>query len=69
MILEGPTSCEGLYLLDQNSIERSYLACVEVESKVMPVTIYIEIFSKFIPEGLGYPELLVNHTSELARFF
>jgi signal transduction histidine kinase len=62
------TNCKGLFLLDQNSIEKNYIGHLEFILNEIAINVYIEIYSKFIPEGLGYPELLVNHTSELAPF-
>jgi two-component system, NtrC family, nitrogen regulation sensor histidine kinase NtrY len=47
----------------------NYLARLELSSSesVIPVTVYIEIDSKTVTKGLGYPELLLDGTSEKTR--
>lgn len=62
------TSTPGFYLLEENSLNESYLGAIQKSIDGNTVHIYIEILSKFIPEGLGYPELLVNKENELNPF-
>lgn len=63
-----PTTVSGFYLMEENSLNESYLGIMKKPIGDDTVHIYIEILSKFIPDGLGYPELLVNKENELNPF-
>ncbi|MCD4745948.1 MAG: GHKL domain-containing protein, partial [Bacteroidales bacterium] len=58
------TFSENLYCLDYDITNDNYIAIINFdnysEDSLMPITIYIEIFSKYVPKGLGYPELLID---------
>ncbi|MCF8229195.1 MAG: GHKL domain-containing protein [Bacteroidales bacterium] len=62
------TSVENLFLLDDNTIDKNYIGKIEFDTGVNNYVVFIEFYSRFIPEGLGYPELLINKASELDPF-
>ena len=55
-----PTSCENLYLLNYGTGGYNYLSVYDFMTDSIPVRMFIEMNSKFIPKGLGYPELLID---------
>ncbi len=59
------TDTKNFYIIEENSLNESYLGIIKLGSNLH---VYIEILSKFIPQGLGYPELLVNKENELNPF-
>ncbi|MDZ7742935.1 MAG: ATP-binding protein [Bacteroidota bacterium] len=63
-----PTGVNDLYVLNDNTIDKNYLARVRMDYPEIQLAVYIEFYSRFIPEGLGYPELLINKASELDPF-
>lgn len=56
-----PTNAPGLTVLNYGTGGNSYLARLvfPIDSS-RKVTAFIELYSKFIPKGLGYPELLID---------
>ncbi len=63
-----PTNHPDLFHINNNSINNSYLAVLYFPSDLVgkDTYIYIELISEFIPEGLGYPELLIDETTNLS---
>ncbi|MCF8234987.1 MAG: GHKL domain-containing protein [Bacteroidales bacterium] len=61
------TSAENLYYLDDHAFNKNYLGLIHIDSVYddTEIVAFIEIFSRFIPEGLGYPELLVGNESDV----
>jgi two-component system, NtrC family, nitrogen regulation sensor histidine kinase NtrY len=55
-----PTSCENLYLLNYGTGGYNYLSVFDFMTDSIPVRMFVEMNSKFIPKGLGYPELLID---------
>ncbi len=59
-----PTISDKLYYLDYGTESASYLAIFpfqfKTDSSTRILTIYLDITSKTVPKGLGYPELLVD---------
>ncbi len=55
------TSAAGLTILNYGTGGNSYLSQFKfaIDSNTS-ITAYIELYSKFIPKGLGYPELLID---------
>jgi HAMP domain-containing protein len=55
------TTSENLYMLNYGTGGNSYLSILGfmVDSTTY-INAYIELYSKFIPKGLGYPELLID---------
>jgi len=58
------TDCEDLYYLRSEAENEKYLGMLDFSRSEYSLKIYVEIFSKFIPKGLGYPELLVDASSK-----
>jgi len=59
-----PMSGSNFYFMDRVNGRISYLGQLDfVNSLNIPVKIYIELNSKVIPEGKGYPELLLDEHS------
>lgn len=58
------TDCEDLYYLKSEAENEKYLGMLDFSNSDYSLKIYVEIFSKFIPKGLGYPELLVDASSK-----
>ncbi len=60
------TICTNLFFLDQNTLDKNFLGFIDMKGNNSDsITIYVELFSKFVPEGLGYPELLISSNSEI----
>lgn len=62
------TEQEHLYYIENNSINNSYLVVLEFDTNkdsIIDYTAFVDLISEFIPEGLGYPELFNDETSEL----
>ena len=51
---------KNLYYLSYDFTSENYLGIIDYTLLNTPVKIAIEIFSKYIPKGLGYPELLID---------
>ena len=58
------TDCENLYYLKSESENEKYLGVLDFSNPDFSLKMYVEIFSKFIPKGLGYPELLIDAGSK-----
>jgi hypothetical protein len=54
------TDCENLYYLTTESENEKYLGILDFSNSDFSLKIFIEVFSKTIPKGLGYPELLID---------
>ena len=54
------TDCENLYYLKTESGNEKYLGILDFSNSDFSLKIFIEVFSKNIPKGLGYPELLID---------
>lgn len=62
------TEHKNLYYIETNSINNSYLVILEFDidkDGIIDYTAFVDLISEFIPEGLGYPELFSDETSEL----
>ncbi|MHC1706763.1 MAG: PAS domain-containing sensor histidine kinase [Bacteroidales bacterium] len=64
-----PTLSENMYFLDYGSGSIAYLAIlpfnVPLNGNISEITVYVDITSKRIPKGLGYPELLISKESKI----
>lgn len=59
--LGKPTENQNLFILNYESGGNSYISRINFGGDSLKgKTIYIELNSKFIPKGLGYPELLID---------
>ncbi len=54
------TSCENLFSLNDGSGGNNYVSKLEFIDDSSSISLFIELNSKFIPKGLGYPELLID---------
>ncbi len=54
------TDSKNLYYLKSDAENEKYLGVLDFSNPQFSLKIYVEIFSKFIPKGLGYPELLID---------
>lgn len=65
-----PTLSNNLYFLDYGSGSMNYLAVLPFNimsnNKTLEITVYVDITSKRIPKGLGYPELLISKESRFS---
>lgn len=62
------TEHENLFYLENSSINNSYIVTLKYDfdlDEVIDVMIFVELFSEFIPEGVGYTELFTDETSDL----
>lgn len=59
-----PTGFENLYYLDYNTSPDNYLGIFEIDADNKVIEFYIEVFSRLIPRGLGYPELLMDKKAQ-----
>lgn len=59
-----PTGFENLYYLDYNTSPDNYLGIFEIDANNKVIEFYIEVFSRLIPRGLGYPELLMDKKAQ-----
>ncbi|MCD4694822.1 MAG: hypothetical protein K8S16_01175 [Bacteroidales bacterium] len=55
------TGTENLYITDYGYIKGNYLGILDFRSYSFDAQIFIELYSKNIPKGLGYPELLIDN--------
>ncbi len=64
------TNMNNLYNLEVNSINKNFLGIIEYGSSVnrQNLKIFIEFLSKFVPQGLGYPELLIGNESDINEY-
>ncbi|MCF8369064.1 MAG: HAMP domain-containing histidine kinase [Bacteroidales bacterium] len=54
------TSVNNLFIIDYIYITGNYLAVFDFTPYNINVKIFVELYSKNIPRGLGYPELLID---------
>ena len=57
------TDCENLFYLDYDYMDDHYIGIIDFTEKELPIRIFIEVFPKNIPKGLGYPELLIDQAT------
>lgn len=66
----GKTICEHLYFLDDGTESINYIAVLPFKSDTVkpnyPIKMFLEISSRFVPKGLGYPELLIDKEQRIA---
>jgi len=55
-----PTDCQNFYFLDYDFNDDCYIGIIDFSDKHLPIKIFTEVFPKYIPKGLGYPELLID---------
>ena len=62
------TSHPNLFFINNYSMNNSYIARLKFVSKDMLSDryLFIELGSELVPEGLGYPELLIDETSNMS---
>lgn len=69
---QGKYSGDGLFYIDYELDNDSYLGVISNRFGDKEITIYIEMYAKNIPKGLGYPELLKasgnDHLDELMNY-
>jgi len=56
----NPASCANLYVLNYGTGGNNYLSRLDFLIDSLRIYLFIELNSKFIPKGLGYPELLID---------
>lgn len=76
MVLEKgtPTATDQLYLIDDDIQGIYYIAILNMQlpnEKQQPkeLQVFIEFYFKYIPEGLGYPELLIDESKGFSKDF
>ena len=55
-----PTNTDGLFFMDYDMSNDNYIGIVDYKVADTCIKIFIEVFSKIIPRGIGYPELLYD---------
>lgn len=70
MLVQSRTAqiADNLYYMDDQAFNTNYLMIIPIDIPVENIqkTIYIELYSKAIPvEGLGYPDLLMDKSSDI----
>ncbi len=60
------TDCKNFYYLDYDFVDDYYIGIVDFSEKGLPLKLFIEVFPKNIPKGLGYPELLIDQETSNA---
>ena len=60
------TASKELYYLNYDYQADYYLGIIDYSISRIPVKIFIEFYTKYIPRGLGYPELLVEKDMQKA---
>jgi two-component system, NtrC family, nitrogen regulation sensor histidine kinase NtrY len=58
------TSFNNLTYMDINISADNYIGIIDIPNLQTSTRIYVEVFSKLIPKGLGYPELLMDYKSQ-----
>jgi two-component system, NtrC family, nitrogen regulation sensor histidine kinase NtrY len=61
------TSLNNLTFLDFNVSADNYIGIIDFSNIHTPARIYVEVFSKLFPRGLGYPELLMESKSKTTQ--
>ncbi len=63
----------SLFYIDDNLLGPYYLAKIQLAGNTNDsldyVSLYLEFYFKYIPEGLGYPELLIDQSKGFTRDF
>lgn len=54
------TATDSLYFIDLGGDHSNYLAVLSLNAGGQKVNLFLEFYLKHIPQGLGYPELLIN---------
>ncbi|MEZ5198250.1 MAG: HAMP domain-containing sensor histidine kinase [Bacteroidales bacterium] len=66
------TDCPNLYYLSNEFSARNYIGLIQYELSEIPFLIIVEVYSKIVPKGLGYPELLIDQneykSNELSEY-
>ncbi len=62
------TEVENYYYQNDFSSNRNYISILKLNdtTTTLSQTIFIEFFSKYVPKGLGYPELLIDKSFVLS---
>lgn len=55
-----PTKTDGFYFMDYDMTNDNYIGIIDYLAADTSIKIFVEIFSKIIPRGIGYPELLYD---------
>lgn len=58
------TVSKNLFYIDSDFSFDNYLGIINLPHPASEVKIFIEIFSRLVPRGLGYPELLNDHKEQ-----
>jgi len=58
------TNFDNLTYLEINISADNYVGIIDFPNLQTSVRIYVEVFSKLIPRGLGYPELLMDQNTQ-----
>ncbi len=63
------TSIRNFFRLLDNSINKNFIGIINLNiyNEVKKLKAFIEIYSRFVPEGLGYPELLMGKGSDVDK--
>ena len=56
------TDCENLFYMDYDYDNDNYLGQITLDEPIKGLRLFIELFPKNAPKGLGYPELLADKT-------
>jgi two-component system, NtrC family, nitrogen regulation sensor histidine kinase NtrY len=67
-----PTDVEGLYLINDYLQQTYYLAKIDIYDHnnnlgKAVATLYLEFYNRFLPEGIGYPELLIDERNDRSK--
>jgi signal transduction histidine kinase len=66
-----PTEVAGLFYIDDNVQGSYYISRIQLSSGSAEngASLVLEFYNKFVPEGLGYPELLVDERKGISSEF
>ncbi|MFZ4462886.1 MAG: ATP-binding protein [Bacteroidales bacterium] len=66
-----PTEVPGLFYIDDNVQGSYYISQIQLSSDSSNIggSLILEFYNKFVPEGLGYPELLVDERKGISSEF
>jgi signal transduction histidine kinase len=59
-----PTNFQNFIYLDHSTSPDNYLGKIDIHQNDRSVRLFVEVYSRFIPRGLGYPELLMDQKSK-----
>lgn len=70
----SPTNTEQLFLIDDDIQGIYYIATLTFQQQLLnlppkELLVFIEFYFKYIPEGLGYPELLIDESKGFSKDF